>query len=69
MPKNKYTVGDLVELKSGGPIMTVQSEHRNSRDREQLSYYCQWFAGKKLELGKFPEDSLQTPKKNQNNEC
>lgn len=51
----KYGVGDKVQLKSGGPEMTVKalpSAHR--------SYYiCQWFAGKKLEQGEFPEGSIK----------
>ncbi|EKO3926144.1 DUF2158 domain-containing protein [Vibrio metschnikovii] len=47
--------GDIVKLKSGGPDMTVQS----NGDR----VWCQWFAGKKLEVGKFPENSLEIVKK------
>lgn len=53
---NKFIVGDIVKLKSGGPEMTVQ--------RERDSYYtCQWFAGKKLESGVFPEGSLEKVEK------
>ena len=50
----KFKIGDIVKLKSGGPEMTVQTipYERNSR------YRCQWFAGKKLESGEFPEESL-----------
>ncbi|WP_175692748.1 YodC family protein [Burkholderia ambifaria] len=50
----KFKIGDIVQLKSGGPEMTVQTlpYERNSR------YRCQWFAGKKLESGEFPEESL-----------
>ncbi|MEZ7276977.1 YodC family protein [Pseudoalteromonas sp. 68 DY56-GL68] len=52
---NKYKIGDIVKLKSGGPEMTVQilPDHRS------LYYKCQWFAGKKLESGVFQEDSLE----------
>lgn len=53
---NKFVIGDIVKLKSGGPEMTVQS-HRESY------YTCQWFAGKKLENGRFPEDSLEKVEK------
>lgn len=49
----KFKTGDIVVLKSGGPEMTVRDKASNG------GYYCQWFAGKKLESGHFPEDSLQ----------
>jgi uncharacterized protein YodC (DUF2158 family) len=52
---NTFAVGDIVKLKSGGPEMTVKvlpSEHTKQ-------YICQWFAGKKLEQGTFPADSLE----------
>ena len=39
--------------------MTVQKENLVGRDEIFKGYYCQWFAGKKLELGPFPEDSLE----------
>jgi len=44
--------GDTVQLKSGGPVMTIQKLMVGT------TYRCQWFAGKKLEVGDFPEDSL-----------
>ncbi len=50
----EFKVGDLVQLKSGGPIMTV-------RDTDALSgtgISCQWFAGAKLEQGRFPKESI-----------
>jgi uncharacterized protein YodC (DUF2158 family) len=54
MAKLNLNLGSLVELKSGGPIMTVKSlQASNGR------YICQWFAGKKLEQGEFPAESLQ----------
>lgn len=52
---NKFAVGDIVKLKSGGPEMTV----RTLPDPPRKYYDCQWFAGKKLESGTFPEDSLE----------
>ena len=56
---NEFVVGNIVKLKSGGPEMTVKSVHG-----EQDLYTCQWFAGKKLEQGNFPGDSLeQVPSK------
>lgn len=53
--KNKFAIGDLLKLKSGGPDMAVKSLPTQT---SQL-YTCQWFAGKKLEQGSFPEDSLE----------
>lgn len=55
-----FNVGDLVKLKSGGPDMTVRSlsEHHISKEFTGV-YSCQWFAGKKLDAGNFPEESLE----------
>ena len=54
MPEEKFKVGDIVILKSGGPKMTVE-------DVEAVdTIVCQWFvAGQKLEYGSFPADSLE----------
>lgn len=52
---SEFAVGDIVRLKSGGPVMTVQS----LPDLPGRQYRCQWFAGKKLESGTFPPDSLE----------
>ncbi|MEN0678664.1 YodC family protein [Plesiomonas shigelloides] len=46
-----FKSGDIVKLKSGGPEMTVQSV--------TTVVVCQWFAGKKLELGRFNPNSLE----------
>jgi uncharacterized protein YodC (DUF2158 family) len=48
----KFKKGETVQLKSGGPIMTI-------KDVVLGGYRCQWFAGKKLEEGYFPEASLE----------
>jgi uncharacterized protein YodC (DUF2158 family) len=50
---NKFKSGDFVQLKSGGPKMTVT-------DLAYTSHYnCKWFAGSKLNQGVFAEDELQ----------
>ena len=49
----EFEIGDIVQLKSGGPGMTVQAILSNGH------YKCQWFAGKKLESGNFPLGSLK----------
>lgn len=56
---NKFEVGDIVKIKSGGPDMTVQALPRAT----SRYYTCQWFAGKKLEQGHFPEDALEKVEK------
>ncbi|ASN17759.1 DUF2158 domain-containing protein [Pantoea sp. SGAir0180] len=54
---NQFDVGDQVKLKSGGPDMTVQSVHDTNQNT--YTYWCQWFAGRKLERGHFSEASLE----------
>ena len=48
-------IGDVVKLKSGGPIMTVNNIEENGE------MYCKWFAGEhfdKVYKDYFPPDSL-----------
>lgn len=59
MPQNHFVTGDLVRLKSGGPVMTVN----NADHREAIE--CQWFGGKKLARGFFPLDSLEAAEKDE----
>ena len=55
----KYNIGDQVQLKSGGPCMTIKDLIRDHHSEEfDGNYRCQWFAGKKLDSGVFSEDSL-----------
>ncbi len=54
-----FKTGDIVMLKSGGPDMTVQSATAAGSN----IFFCQWFAGKKLENGRFQENSLELSKK------
>jgi uncharacterized protein YodC (DUF2158 family) len=51
-----FAVGSIVKLKSGGPEMTVQAVMNLTKG---TYLRCQWFAGKKLESGDFPPDSLE----------
>lgn len=48
-----FKVGNLVVLKSGGPVMTVEEVFGGDRIK------CPWFSGKKLEDGYFAPASLQ----------
>lgn len=58
MASTKFSVGNIVKLNSGGPDMTVKTVPEGTG-----TYFdCQWFAGKKLETGRFPADSLELVK-------
>lgn len=52
-----FKIGDIVQLKSGGPKMTVMSPEKEGGD-----VFCGWFAGAKRETGFFPPDSLEVAK-------
>ncbi|UEP49638.1 DUF2158 domain-containing protein [Burkholderia ambifaria] len=51
-------MGDVVVLKSGGPMMTIGSLNTQYAR-------CQWFDGKELKHGDFGVDSLKYPEKNE----
>ena len=55
----KYKVGDVVQLKSGGPLMTISSLPNLAM--EKTDYGCTWFNGKKRESARFEEEILQEP--------
>lgn len=58
---NEYKPGDIVQLKSGGPPMTVS---RVGIDGE--GYWCTWFKGASKESSHFDEETLkiyEAPKK------
>lgn len=48
-----FKIGDAVNLKSGGPRMTIQ---KDSEVAGQV--VCQWFDENALRTGDFPEESL-----------
>lgn len=73
-----FSVGDIVRLKSGGPDMTVTEVEKKRKtgfgvyERDDNGAYvyngdytCQWFAGKKLDRGVFPEESLLAVDRNE----
>lgn len=49
----KIEIGDTVQLKSGGPIMTVEA----ITDRGYIR--CQWFDGSKIDNSLFKPESLK----------
>jgi uncharacterized protein YodC (DUF2158 family) len=59
MPQ-EFEAGDTVQLKSGGPAMTVKQFNVDGPFEGQ--FYCQWFGGKKLEQGYFAPESLKRVK-------
>ena len=54
----EFEVGDIVKLKSGGPNMTVKDCITKIGSDQVDALRCQWFAGKKLDNGVFPPQSI-----------
>ena len=54
---SKFAKGDVVQLRSGGPKMTVEKVIEAPRRDEEL-LVCQWFSGSKLQNGSFRPESL-----------
>ena len=63
MEDYKFKPGDLVQLKSGGPKMTVErqicSDTLNYGDNPPNYYTCTWFAGSKGNSKRFVENALK----------
>ncbi|MGC2248361.1 MAG: DUF2158 domain-containing protein [Terriglobales bacterium] len=53
----QYNAGDVVQLKSGGPKMTV--ERYTTGTGNQPMVFCIWFAGTEKKGASFSEDALQ----------
>jgi uncharacterized protein YodC (DUF2158 family) len=49
---DEFKPGDVVQLQSGGPRMTVSAVYRNSDGI--ISAYCAWFDGDKAQQKTFP---------------
>jgi uncharacterized protein YodC (DUF2158 family) len=51
--------GDLVVLKSGGPVMTVDTVYTDIFDDNRITgVLCAWFVGEKLERVRFDPQAL-----------
>jgi uncharacterized protein YodC (DUF2158 family) len=51
--------GDLVMLKSGGPVMTVDTVNTDIFDDDKITgILCAWFVGDKLERARFDHAAL-----------
>lgn len=56
---SKFSPGDIVQLKSGGPAMTVSKVNDSTMIGSQ-AYTCEWFKGASNERAVFQEDTLKT---------
>lgn len=54
--EDKFKPGDIVQLKSGGPAMTVSVRTGASLS---YNYQCEWFKGATKERAPFQEEVLQ----------
>lgn len=54
----QFTDGDVVELKSGGPRMTIAGV---VQQEGQKTLKCDWFDGAIVRSGQFPEISFKRP--------
>ena len=51
--------GDLVVLKSGGPVMTVDTVNTDIFDDDKITgILCAWFVGNKLERARFDYNAI-----------
>jgi uncharacterized protein YodC (DUF2158 family) len=57
-----FKSGDLVILKSGGPVMTVDTVNTDIFDDDKITgILCAWFIGNKLERARFDPDAIVPP--------
>lgn len=62
MSDPKFKPGDLVRLKSGGPVMTIEKLNLDFYKEWEGSYSCSWFAGAKDNHRSFAEQALEAAK-------
>lgn len=49
----EFTIGDTVQLKSGGPVMTIEARNDSG------SWHCIWFDKTDLKRGNFKAETLE----------
>jgi uncharacterized protein YodC (DUF2158 family) len=55
-----FKSGNLVVLKSGGPIMTVDAVHTDIFDDSKITgVVCVWFLGEELQRVRFERDAIE----------
>ena len=57
---NEFKPGDVIELKSGGPEMTVDQVAKDGLGHTMV--WCDWFDGSKKITATFPPTSLKGSK-------
>jgi uncharacterized protein YodC (DUF2158 family) len=57
MAGEAFKVGDVVQLRSGGPLMTVTNAGNDTRGIPTV--WCAWFQGTKQEAGAFPAGAVE----------
>lgn len=56
MAKTEFEAGDIVQIKSGGPDMTVEG----GSNLEPGNLSCVWFAGDEIRRANFRPECLET---------
>jgi uncharacterized protein YodC (DUF2158 family) len=55
-----FKSGDLVTLRSGGPVMTVDTVNTDIFDDDKMTgVLCVWFVGEKLERARFDHRAIE----------
>ena len=55
-----FKSGNLVMLKSGGPVMTVDAVNTDIFDDNKVTgIVCVWFLGEKLQRARFEQDAIE----------
>lgn len=52
-------IGEVVKLKSGGPLMVVTSNDSSNGFDTVRRYWCKWFDGTELRVESFPAAGLE----------
>jgi uncharacterized protein YodC (DUF2158 family) len=54
----EFTIGDVVQLKSGGPKMTIEHIGNYAYTGREIKAKCVWFEGTKQKNGVFALETL-----------